>query len=451
LRARPAELHTRCLPPPPSAPRRRQALPAAEFRSDAACTAARFAPDCGSLTAGGAGGEGYGAAAAGHPRLAAGYADGCLRLLGLVRGGAAVLWSAVRHASPVVALEWHPTQPLLLSASRWAAGMQGHLIHLGPKGVACRRARGGAPPSLPRSLSPRAPSAPPRARDGAVAVTHADTSRLVASSSDLSRSATPLHALALSRGGGGAGLCAAAWLDRLVVFEAPWAAGAGRGGAVRATAEYRCPEVGGRGARPTGARRTVGACPAAQLSQPNNQRDVTAVAAGPMGPAGRQPLHRLRRLRTAPWARRPHTPHPPPPQPAGRQVPDALPPGAESRLAFLPGSPALLLFTSPCLGPAALLFDAAAGRPLRRIALPCAAASLAASPCGGAAAFGLEDGGVALLADPLGGGAGPAAALRGHARAVRAVAFAAGGRLVSGAGDAMWVWRPGGALGGAAF
>lgn len=52
------------------------------------------------------------------PMLAAGYADGCLRLFDVSRR--VVVWSVVRHPSPVVALCWHPEEPLLLSASRWA-------------------------------------------------------------------------------------------------------------------------------------------------------------------------------------------------------------------------------------------------------------------------------------------------------------------------------------------
>ena len=124
--------------------------------------------------------------------------------------------------------------------------------------------------------------------------------------------------------------------------------------------------------------------------------------------------------------------------PAIAQVPDSLPPGAEARLAFLPHNPRLLLFSSPCLGTAALLFDAAAGVQLRALQLPSPAASLAAAPRGGWVAFGMESGDV-LVADAEGEAS---AVLSGYVRAVRALAFGAGGELVTGAGDSMWVWQP---------
>jgi hypothetical protein len=121
-------------------------------------------------------------------------------------------------------------------------------------------------------------------------------------------------------------------------------------------------------------------------------------------------------------------------------VPTVLPPGVESRLQFLPSAPHLLLFSSPCLGAAALLYDTAAGAPLRSFALPAPPASLAASPCGRLVAFGLADGAL-LLADPTGDAC---AALTGQAGPARALAFAgAGGRapLVSAAGEVLWVWH----------
>lgn len=123
---------------------------------------------------------------------------------------------------------------------------------------------------------------------------------------------------------------------------------------------------------------------------------------------------------------------------AAPQVPESLPAGAEARVAFLPHSPPLLLFASPCLGAAALLFDAAAGTQLRALQLPAPATSLAASPRGGWVAFGLESGDV-MVADAEGEAS---ALLTGHVRAAGALAFAAGGELVSGAGDSMWVWQP---------
>jgi hypothetical protein len=77
------------------------------------------------------------------------------------------------------------------------------------------------------------------ARDGSIAVTHTDTSRLASICHDFTHAVSPLHALAVSPGD--TGLCAAAWLDRLVVFGAPWRAAQGQRAPV--VAEYRCPEV----------------------------------------------------------------------------------------------------------------------------------------------------------------------------------------------------------------
>ncbi|KAI8472679.1 MAG: hypothetical protein J3K34DRAFT_519551 [Monoraphidium minutum] len=309
------------------------AVPLVEFQSGSPCTAACFASAadgdggdaaeaCSPAAAAAAGpapsggGSSDGPASSCMPRLAAGYADGCLRLFDASRH--VIVWSVERHPSPVVALAWHPSQPLLLSASR----------------------------------------------DGAIAVTHADTSRLVAFCRDFTPAVTPLHALAAAPGDaggarrGGGGLCAAAWLDRFVVFEAPWRTQPGQRAPV--VAEFRCPEV-----------------------------------------------------------------------------PESLPPGAEARLAFLPHNPRLLLFSSPCLGAAALLFDAAAGAPLRQLALPAPVASLAAAHRGGWVALGLEDGSV-VVADAEGEAS---AALCGPIRAVRALAFGARGELVAGAGAGMWVWQ----------
>lgn len=92
------------------------------------------------------------------------------------------------------------------------------------------------------------PRPPPR-RDGAIAVTHADTARLVSFCGDFAPAVTPLHAMAVSPGdaaggaggGGSAGLCAAAWLDSFVVFEPPWRAP--HGGRVAVTVRFTCPEV----------------------------------------------------------------------------------------------------------------------------------------------------------------------------------------------------------------
>lgn len=107
-------------------------------------------------------------------------------------------------------------------------------------------------------------------------------------------------------------------------------------------------------------------------------------------------------------------------------------------MAFLPSNPRLLLFCSPCLATEAVLLDAASGAPLRTLALPAAAASLAVSPCGELLAFGLADGGV-LLSDAQ---AEASTLLTGHGRGVGALAFdGGGGRLLSAAGEVVWVWH----------
>lgn len=106
-------------------------------------------------------------------------------------------------------------------------------------------------------------------------------------------------------------------------------------------------------------------------------------------------------------------------------------------LAFLPHSPRLLAFASPCLGAAALLYDAVAGAPLRVLAVPAPVASLAVSPCGGLLALGLTDCSI-LMADTEGAAS---LALKGHSAPVAALAFADGGAaLASAAGDVMWLW-----------
>jgi len=82
-------------------------------------------------------------------------------------------------------------------------------------------------------------------RDGAIAVTHTHTARLICFCHDFTPAVTPLHQLVVS-GDEAASMAAAAWLDRFVVFAAPWSAAAVAGGAfqpVEVVAEYRCPEV----------------------------------------------------------------------------------------------------------------------------------------------------------------------------------------------------------------
>lgn len=127
------------------------------------------------------------------------------------------------------------------------------------------------------------------------------------------------------------------------------------------------------------------------------------------------------------------------------QVPSVLPDGVTSSVAFIPGSSALLLFTSPCLGPSALLFDFRAGSPFRQLQLSSIPTSLAVAPAGQLFAFGLLNGQV-LLADAASesstelracssrhvGVAGPA---------VQSVAFAVGGRqLLAAVGSVLTVW-----------
>lgn len=147
----------------------------------------------------------------------------------------------------------------------------------------------------------------------------------------------------------------------------------------------------------------------------------------------------------------PHTSHltPQPHVHLSAQVPHSLPAGIQSRLSFIPGSSSLLLFTSPCLGPTALLFDFRVGQPLRELRLTGCPASLAVAPSGGMFAFGLAGRGV-LLADaaaesslelrPCGGGGGAGGSTT-SSTAVQAVAFAAGGRkLLCAVGGLITVW-----------
>lgn len=127
--------------------------------------------------------------------------------------------------------------------------------------------------------------------------------------------------------------------------------------------------------------------------------------------------------------------------------------GLQSLVAFIPGSASLLLFTSPCLGATALLFDYTAGAPLRQLALTAPPSSLAVAPAGQLFAFGLGNGCVLLTdaaaegsvelraaggtaVEARGGGAGG-----GSRAAVQAVAFAAGGsKLLAAVGGVVTVW-----------
>jgi hypothetical protein len=129
------------------------------------------------------------------------------------------------------------------------------------------------------------------------------------------------------------------------------------------------------------------------------------------------------------------------------QVPaDSLMSGVQSHVCFIPGSSSLLLYTSPHLGPAALLFDWTVGAPLRQLLLPSPPASMAVAPAGQLFAFGLTDGGV-LLTDAaaersleLRACGGRGAGVNGGA-AVQAVAFAAGGsKVLAAVGGVVSVW-----------
>ncbi len=169
----------------------------------------------------------------------AGYADGSLRLYGM--GANAIMWSAGRHAAPVAAVHCHPQLPLVLSASRWAAAGRA------PPARArcnCAPAACSLQPALPRlwahgSLAARRAdgplAAPPRRRDGMLAVTQATSAQLQHTCLQLAGSPTPLHCLALHPS---AATAAATWLDRFVVLTAPW-----QGPDAQVLASYRCPAV----------------------------------------------------------------------------------------------------------------------------------------------------------------------------------------------------------------
>lgn len=132
-----------------------------------------------------------------------------------------------------------------------------------------------------------------------------------------------------------------------------------------------------------------------------------------------------------------------------------LPAGVQSCVSFIPGSASLLLFTSPCLGPTALLFDFTVGQPLRQLALTAQPSSLAVAPAGQLFALGLTDGCV-LLTDAVaesslelracgGSIAGPAAVPpgpEGNKAVIQAVGFAAGGsKLLAAVNGIITVWE----------
>ncbi|KAF6264700.1 hypothetical protein COO60DRAFT_1654818 [Scenedesmus sp. NREL 46B-D3] len=95
------------------------------------------------------------------------------------------------------------------------------------------------------------PLAMAASRDGLISVTNTESSRLVACCHDLTGSATPLHMLAVNgsaaptpaaprdsdAGASAYSVAAAAWLDRVLVFSAPWQASS-----AQVMCSYECPE-----------------------------------------------------------------------------------------------------------------------------------------------------------------------------------------------------------------
>jgi hypothetical protein len=88
-------------------------------------------------------------------------------------------------------------------------------------------------------------------RDGLISVTSTESSRLVACCQDLTGTITPLHMLAVNTSTAAAAahdgssadaavssVAAAAWLDRVLVFAAPWQASS-----AAVLCSYQCPEV----------------------------------------------------------------------------------------------------------------------------------------------------------------------------------------------------------------
>jgi hypothetical protein len=88
-------------------------------------------------------------------------------------------------------------------------------------------------------------------RDGLITTTHTDCGRLVATCKDLTGTVNPLHDFvvnpsAVAAAGNQAGasgrscVAAAAWLDMLLVFRAPWQADV-----APVLCSYKCPQVNG--------------------------------------------------------------------------------------------------------------------------------------------------------------------------------------------------------------
>lgn len=247
-------------------------------------------------------------------------------------------------------------------------------------------------------------------RDGLLTMTHADSGRQASACQDLTGSLTPLHALVVACGAGAMGsgaVAAAAWLDRLRVFRPPLGeAAAAAAAAADVLCSWQAPEVraaqGGAGGS---------AC----------TRSVCVAVAG------------CARSRVLPPV-------------ACRQVPEQLP-CVRSAVAFVGGGSSLLLFSSACLGPGALLYDVDAAAPLRMLRLPGSPTCIAAVPAGTQLAFGLSDGRV-LLADAVCDDGEPTTSLLAasgdDAAAVSCLAYVgsgAGASLVAACGALVTVWE----------
>lgn len=87
-----------------------------EFAAGTACCQAAFLPA-------GLEGPATGTSSSSSSKIVAGYADGCLRCYDV--GTCCVTWSSVRHPASIVALLAHPTQPLVMAASRWEGRRRG--------------------------------------------------------------------------------------------------------------------------------------------------------------------------------------------------------------------------------------------------------------------------------------------------------------------------------------
>jgi hypothetical protein len=121
------------------------------------------------------------------------------------------------------------------------------------------------------------------------------------------------------------------------------------------------------------------------------------------------------------------------------QIPEQLPEGITSRIAFPAHTSQHLLFSSPCLGPQVLLLDVATATPLQTFDHPSQypITCLAAAGNGALWACGCESGGTCLVT------ADGSAMLQllGPVRPVTAVGFLGSGeQLVCAAGRLLYVW-----------